>query len=237
VEVCPPGGWGSNIAMNLYALIVAGGSGKRMGTEIPKQFLELSGKPVLIRTIEKFWLFDASIKIITVLPEDQLGYWEKLQKKHSFSIPCIVVKGGPARFFSVKNGLEKIEDNSLVAIHDGVRPLVSIDTIKRCFEAAQKFGNAVPVISPADSVRMITEKGNIPVNRQFLRIIQTPQVFDSKLIKKAYLQDYNPEFTDDASLLEKTGEAIHLVEGNRENLKITNPGDLAVAEALYNTIF
>jgi 2-C-methyl-D-erythritol 4-phosphate cytidylyltransferase len=223
--------------MNLYALIVAGGSGKRMGTEIPKQFLELSGKPVLIRTIEKFWLFDASIKIITVLPEDQLGYWEELQKKHSFSIPCIVVKGGPARFFSVKNGLEKIEDNSLVAIHDGVRPLVSIDTIKRCFEAAQKFGNAVPVISPADSVRMITEKGNIPVNRQFLRIIQTPQVFDSKLIKKAYLQDYNPEFTDDASLLEKTGEAIHLVEGNRENLKITNPGDLAVAEALYNTIF
>jgi 2-C-methyl-D-erythritol 4-phosphate cytidylyltransferase len=223
--------------MNLYALIVAGGSGKRMGTEIPKQFLELSGKPVLIRTIEKFWLFDASIKIITVLPEDQLGYWEELQKKHSFSIPCIVVKGGPARFFSVKNGLEKIEDNSLVAIHDGVRPLVSIDTIKRSFEAAQKFGNAVPVISPADSVRMITEKGNIPVNRQFLRIIQTPQVFDSKLIKKAYLQDYNPEFTDDASLLEKTGEAIHLVEGNRENLKITNPGDLAVAEALYNTIF
>ena len=223
--------------MNLYALIVAGGSGKRMGTEIPKQFLELSGKPVLIRTIEKFWLFDASIKIITVLPEDQLEYWEELQKKHSFSIPCIVVKGGPARFFSVKNGLEKIEDNSLVAIHDGVRPLVSIDTIKRSFEAAQKFGNAVPVISPADSVRMITEKGNIPVNRQFLRIIQTPQVFDSKLIKKAYLQDYNPEFTDDASLLEKTGEAIHLVEGNRENLKITNPGDLAVAEALYNTIF
>lgn len=223
--------------MNRYALIVAGGSGKRMGTEIPKQFLELSGKPVLIRTIERFWSFDASIKIITVLPEDQLGYWEELKKKHSFSLPCIVVKGGPARFFSVKNGLEEIEDNSLVAIHDGVRPLVSIDTIKRSFEAAQKFGNAVPVISPADSVRMITEKGNMPVNRQFIRIIQTPQVFDSKLIKKAYLQDYNPEFTDDASLLEKTGEAIHLVEGNRENLKITNPGDLAVAEALYNTIF
>lgn len=223
--------------MNLYALIVAGGSGKRMGTDIPKQFLELSGKPVLMRTIERFWSFDASIKIITVLPEDQMGYWEELQKKYSFSIPCTAVKGGSARFFSVKSGLEKIEDNSLVAIHDGVRPLVSTDTIKRCFDAAKRFGNAVPVISPADSVRMITEQGNMPVNRQYLRIIQTPQVFDSKLIKKAYLQDYSPEFTDDASLLEKTGEAIHLVEGNRENLKITNPGDLAVAEALFNIIF
>jgi 2-C-methyl-D-erythritol 4-phosphate cytidylyltransferase len=223
--------------MNRYALIVAGGSGKRMGTDIPKQFLELAGMPVLMRTIERFRSFDTSIRIIVVLPEDQMEYWEELQKKYSFSIPCTAVKGGPERFFSVKNGLEKIEDCSLVAIHDGVRPLVSTDTIKRCFDAAQKFGNAVPVISPADSVRMITEQGNIPVNRQFLRIIQTPQVFDSKLIKKAYLQDYTPEFTDDASLLEKTGEAIHLVEGNRENLKITNPEDLAVAEALFNIIF
>jgi len=223
--------------MNLYALIVAGGSGSRMGTDIPKQFLELSGKPVLMHTIERFWSFDASIKIITVLPEDQMVYWEELLKKHSFSIPCTVVTGGSTRFFSVKNGLENIEDNSFVAIHDGVRPLVSIDTIKRCFEAAQKFGNAVPVISPADSMRMITEQGNMPVHRQYLRIIQTPQVFDSRLIKKAYLQDYSPEFTDDASLLEKTGETIHLVEGNRENLKITNPGDMAVAEALFNSIF
>ncbi len=223
--------------MNLYALIVAGGSGKRMGADVPKQFLELAGKPVLMRTIERFRSFEVSIKIITVLPEDQLGYWEELQKKYSFSIPNTVVKGGPARFFSVKNGLDKVEDNSLVAIHDGVRPLVSTDTIKRCFDAAQEFGNAVPVIRPTDSVRMITEQGNIPVNRQYLRIIQTPQVFDSKLIKIAYLQDYNPDFTDDATLLEKTGETIHLVEGNRENLKITNPGDMAVAEALFNIIF
>jgi 2-C-methyl-D-erythritol 4-phosphate cytidylyltransferase len=223
--------------MNLYALIVAGGTGSRMGANVPKQFLELAGKPVLMRTIERFRSFDVSIKVITVLPEDQLGYWEELQKKYSFSIPNIVVKGGPARFFSVKNGLDKVEDNSLVAIHDGVRPLVSTDTIKRCFDAAEKFGNAVPVISPTDSLRMITEQGNIPVNRQYLRIIQTPQVFDSKLIKKAYLQDYSPDFTDDAMLLEKTGETIHLVEGNRENLKITNPGDMAVAEALFNIIF
>jgi 2-C-methyl-D-erythritol 4-phosphate cytidylyltransferase len=223
--------------MDLYALIVAGGSGKRMGTEISKQFLELAGRPVLMRTIERFMTFDASVRIITVLPEDQLGYWEELQEKYSFSIPNTVVKGGPSRFFSVKNGLDKVNDNCLVAIHDGVRPLVSTDTIKRCFDAAAIFGNAVPVISPADSVRMITEQGNIPVNRQYLRIIQTPQVFDSKLIKKAYLLDYSSDITDDASLLEKTGEIIHLVEGNRENLKITNPGDLAVAEALFPVIF
>jgi len=223
--------------MNLYALIVAGGTGSRMGANIPKQFLELAGKPVLMRTIERFISFDVSIKIITVLPEDQLGYWEELQKKYSFSISNTIVKGGPARFYSVKNGLDKVEDNSLVAIHDGVRPLVSSETIKRCFEAAQEFGNAVPVISPTDSVRMITEQGNIPVSRQYLRIVQTPQVFDSKLIKKAYLQAYSPDLTDDAMLLEKTGETIHLVEGNRENLKITNPGDMAVAEALFNIIF
>lgn len=222
--------------MNLYALIVAGGSGKRMGTDVPKQFLELAGKPVLMRTIERFWYFDGSIKIITVIPEDQMDYWEKLQKKYSFSISNTVVKGGPARYFSVKNGLDKVKDNSLVAIHDGVRPLVSTDTIKRCFAAAEKFGNAVPVISPTDSVRMITEHGSIPVNRQNLRYIQTPQVFDSTLIKKAYLKDYSTDVTDDATLLEKTGETIHLVEGNIENLKITNPGDLAVAEALFHFI-
>lgn len=223
--------------MNLYVIIVAGGSGKRLGGDVPKQFLELAGKPVLMRTIERFWSFDESIKIITVIPGDQMDYWEKLQNKYSFSIPNTVVKGGAARYFSVKNGLKKVKDSGLVAIHDGVRPLVSADTIKRCFEAAAKFGNAVPVTSPIDSVRMITEQGNIPVNRQYLRNIQTPQVFDSKLIKKAYLQDYNSEITDDAMLLEKTGETIHLVEGNMENLKITNPGDLAVAETLFHFIF
>jgi 2-C-methyl-D-erythritol 4-phosphate cytidylyltransferase len=223
--------------MNLYALIVAGGTGTRMGTDIPKQFLELAGKPVLMRTIERFRAFDKSIRIITVLPEDQLGYWDELQKKYSFSVPHTVVTGGSSRFFSVKNGLQEVEEKSLVAIHDGVRPLVSTDAIKRCFHAAEKFGNAVPVICPSDSVRMITDQGNMPVNRQYLRIIQTPQVFDAKLIKKAYLQDYSHDFTDDATLLEKTGETIHLVEGNRENIKITNPEDMAVAEALFHVIF
>lgn len=223
--------------MNLYALIVAAGTGSRMGTDIPKQFLELAGKPVLMRTIERFLAFDKSINIITVLPEGQLGYWDELQKKYSFTIPHTIVTGGSSRFFSVKNGLKEVEEKSLVAVHDGVRPLVSTDTIKRCFMAAEKFGNAIPVISPLDSIRMITDQGNIPVNRQYLRIIQTPQVFEARLIRKAYLQEYDPDYTDDAMLLEKTGEIIHLVDGNWENIKITNPGDLAIAEALFLTIF
>jgi 2-C-methyl-D-erythritol 4-phosphate cytidylyltransferase len=223
--------------MNLYALIVAGGSGTRMGTEIPKQFLELAGKPVLMHTIERFYTFNNSIKIITVLPENQFGPWKELQIKYSFSISHTLVTGGTSRFMSVRNGLKEVDDNGLVAVHDGVRPLVTIDTIKRCFADAEKFGNAIPVIGPSDSLRMITEQGNMPVNRQYLRIIQTPQVFDAKIIKKAYLQDYSPDFTDDATLLEKTGESIHLVEGNRENIKITSPEDMIIAEALFHSIF
>jgi 2-C-methyl-D-erythritol 4-phosphate cytidylyltransferase len=223
--------------MNLYALIVAGGTGTRMGTEIPKQFLELAGKPLLMHTIERFYTFDNSIKIITVLPENQFDHWKELQIKYSFSIYHTLVKGGTSRFMSVRNGLKEVDDNGLVAVHDGVRPLVNIDTIKRCFADAEKFGNAIPVISPSDSLRMITEQGNMPVNRQYIRIIQTPQVFDAKIIKKAYLQDYSPDFTDDATLIEKTGESIHLVEGNRENIKITSPEDLIIAEALFHSIF
>jgi 2-C-methyl-D-erythritol 4-phosphate cytidylyltransferase len=222
--------------MNLYALIVAGGAGKRMGTDIPKQFLELAGKPVLMHSIERFRRFDNTIGIIVVIPENQFVLWENLREKHSFSVSHTLVKGGSSRFFSVKNGLQEVEDNAIVAIHDGVRPLVSTNTIIRCFRAAEEFGNGIPDINMSDSVRMITEKGNIPVNRHSLRIIQTPQVFNARLIKKAYLRDFSPEITDDAMLLEKTGEMIHLVEGNRENIKITNPEDLVIAGALINTI-
>lgn len=218
--------------MNRYALIVAGGSGSRMGTVIPKQFLELAGKPVLMHTIEKFRKFESSIRIIVVLPEDHIGLWHELTDKYSFPVSHDIVSGGATRFESVKNGLQLIKSRGYVAIHDGVRPLVSRDTILRCFTEAEKYGNAVPVTSPDDSLRLITDQGNIPVNRHHLRLIQTPQVFDTELIKKAYQQDYSPEFTDDATLLEKTGESIRLVEGNRENIKITNPGDLVVAEAL-----
>jgi len=222
--------------MKLYAVIVAGGSGKRMGADIPKQFLELAGKPVLMHTIERFKTFDDSIEIVTVLPENQLRHWTELQEKYSFTVPNTLVKGGKSRFFSVRNGLEFVEVPGLVAIHDGVRPLVTIDTIKRCFETAEKMGNAIPVIPPSDTLRMITETGNSPISRLNVRQVQTPQVFSTDLIKKAYLQDYLPEFTDDATVLEKTGVKINLVEGNRENIKITNPEDLIIARSLYDVI-
>jgi 2-C-methyl-D-erythritol 4-phosphate cytidylyltransferase len=218
--------------MKLYALIVAGGSGKRMGSELPKQYLELAGKPVLMRTLERFKAFDESIELITVLPENQLLFWAELQKKYSFDIPHTIVKGGKARFYSVRNGLNFVDVPGLVAIHDGVRPFVSIDTIKRCFQMAEKLGNAIPVIPPTDSMRMVTETGTVPVNRLKVKIVQTPQVFNAEIIKKAYRQDYLPEFTDDATVLEKTGVKINLIEGNRENIKITTPEDLVISSAL-----
>jgi 2-C-methyl-D-erythritol 4-phosphate cytidylyltransferase len=222
--------------MDLYVVIVAGGSGKRMGIGTPKQFLLLAGRPVLMHTIEKFKEFNEAIEIITVLPENQLRFWNELQKKYSFEIPHTLVKGGAKRFVSVRNGLEFVKGPGLVAIHDGVRPLVRPETIKRCFETAEKYGNAIPVITPADSLRFETDKGNSSVNRMNVKQVQTPQVFDIDLIKKAYKQEFDPSFTDDATVLEKTGVKIHMVDGNRENIKITNPEDLLIAQALLSFI-
>jgi 2-C-methyl-D-erythritol 4-phosphate cytidylyltransferase len=222
--------------MDQYVVIVAGGSGKRMGMDTPKQYLELSGRPVLMHTIERFREFNEAIEIITVLPENQLRFWTDLKKKYEFDIPHTIVKGGAKRFMSVKHGLEFVNSPGLVAIHDGVRPLVRIETIKRCFEAAEKYGNAVPVVSPADSLRMEKGEKNSSINRMDVKQVQTPQVFDVAKIKKAYLQDFDPSFTDDATVLEKMGERIHLVEGNRENIKITNPEDLFIAQTLLSFI-
>lgn len=218
--------------MELYALIVAGGSGKRMGADIPKQFLELAGRPVLMHTIERFKSFNEAIEIITILPENQLRYWCELQEKYSFKVPQTLVKGGSSRFYSVKNGLKFVNVPGLVAIHDGVRPFVSIDTIRRCFETAEKFGNAIPSVFPVESLRLLTDEGNMYLNRLHVKQIQTPQVFNAQLIKQAYLQEYRPEFTDDATVLESTGEKINLIDGNRENIKITNPEDLLYSTAL-----
>jgi 2-C-methyl-D-erythritol 4-phosphate cytidylyltransferase len=217
--------------MKLYALIVAGGSGKRMGAEVPKQFLELGGRPLLMHTIERFKQFDNTIEIITVLPENQIRNWMDLQEKYSFSIDQTMVKGGKTRFHSVRNGLEFIETPGLIAIHDGVRPFVSRDTIKRCFDAAERLGNAIPVIPPSDALRLISNDESSPLNRLQVRLVQTPQVFNTDLIIKAYKQEYMPEFTDDASVLERMGVHINLVEGNRENIKITNPEDMLISNA------
>jgi 2-C-methyl-D-erythritol 4-phosphate cytidylyltransferase len=189
-----------------------------------------------MHTLERFKAFNDSIEIITVLPENQLRFWADLQRKYSFDIPHTLVIGGKARFFSVRNGLKFVDVPSLVAIHDGVRPFVSIETIKRCFETAEKIGNAIPVIPPSDTLRMISDRGSTPVNRLLVRQVQTPQVFSAELIKKAYRQDYLPEFTDDATVLEKTGIKINLVEGNRENIKITTPEDLIISAALLPAV-
>jgi 2-C-methyl-D-erythritol 4-phosphate cytidylyltransferase len=218
--------------MQLYVVIVAGGSGKRMGAEIPKQFLELAGRPVLMHTIERFKSFNEGIEIITVLPENQLRHWVELQAEFKFSVPQTLVKGGSARFYSVRNGLEFVNVPGLVAIHDGVRPFVTIETIKKCFDTAEMLGNGIPAVTVTESLRMITDTGSHPVNRLNIRQIQTPQVFNAELLKKAYMQDYKHEFTDDATVLESTGEKINLVEGNRENIKITNPEDLVISKAL-----
>lgn len=214
------------------AIIVAGGKGERMQTDIPKQFIEIKGKPILMHTLEVFHRYDASIKLILVLPALQIVFWENLCKKYSFSLQHQIVEGGKTRFDSVKNGLSAVEVPALVAVHDGVRPLVSIDTIERCFCEAGKFDAAIPVIDLVDSIRKISENGSQSVDRSSYKLVQTPQVFDSEILIKAYRQEFSSLFTDDASVVEAFGKTINLVEGNRENIKITTSFDLQMAETL-----
>ena len=203
-----------------------------MNTEVPKQFLLLAGQPVLMHTIRIFHLFDPGMILFVVLPENNIPYWEELCRKHSFTIAHRLVKGGETRFSSVKNALKQISGAGLVAIHDGVRPLVSIETLKRTFEEAGKSGNAIPVIRMHESIRETGFNGNKEVARENLRIVQTPQVFRKELIKKAYDSAPHENFSDDATVLETLGETIHLVEGNPENIKITRTSDLHCAEAI-----
>jgi len=222
--------------MNYYAIIVAGGSGTRMGAAIPKQFLLLNNKPVLMHTLERFFNYNNHLKIILVLPDNQKDYWAKLCIDHSFTIPHQIVSGGSTRFESVQNGLQAITETTkaMVAVHDGVRPLVSYETLERCFAHATTFGNAIPFIPLNDSIRKVENGGSQHVNRNDYKAIQTPQVFDLEIIKTAYQQAFIDLFTDDASVVESTGVAINLVDGNIENIKITTPFDIILAEALLN---
>ena len=215
-----------------FVIIVAGGSGSRMGTEIPKQFLELHRKPVLMHTIQIFHDFDPESKIILVLPKDQHQFWKELCLKHSFSLSHQVVFGGKTRFHSVQNGLSQIEDKGIVFIHDGVRPLVSKETLERCLETAQKSGNAIPVLPVNESLRKQEGNLNISVDRSQYFSVQTPQTFRTEQILEAFKQKFDTTFTDDASVAEKAGFSIQMVEGNRENIKITTPTDLIIAQAL-----
>ena len=214
-------------------LIVAGGRGTRMGGPQPKQFLELAGRPVLMHTLEAFDRWDASARLIVVLPEDQIDTWKRLCEAHVFGRIHRVVAGGETRFHSVRNGLGAVASNGLIAVHDGVRPLVAPSVIAACFAAAADGGAAVPVVPVVESVREVdADGGSRPVDRTRLRMVQTPQVFRADVLRAAYCLPYDPRFTDDASVVEASGVAVRLVPGNRENIKLTTPMDLLLAEQL-----
>lgn len=215
--------------MKAYAIIVAGGKGLRMGGDVPKQFLPINGKPILMHTIEAFRKALDGIEIILVLPADQHEYWQKLCQDYNFCSPGLIAKGGETRFHSVKNGLAFLPDDedAVVGIHDGVRPFVSKETIQRCYATAAGGRAVVPVVPVVETIRQILPDGkSITRPRDEYRLVQTPQTFPLVMLKKAYEQSYSETFTDDASVVEAMGEEILMVEGNRENIKITTPSDL-----------
>ena len=217
-----------------YVIIVAGGKGLRMGSDIPKQFLPIAGKPVLMRTLERFRAYSSTLQIVLVLPEAQQDYWKQLCKQYDFKVDYQLANGGQTRFHSVQNGLALVPDDAegVVGVHDGVRPFPSIDVIRNCYDTARSAKAVIPVIPVVETVRQLKSEGSITVPRDQYRLVQTPQTFDIQLLKAANHQPYNDGFTDDASVVESYGHAITLVEGNRENIKITTPYDIIVAEAL-----
>ena len=227
-----------------YVIIVAGGKGLRMGTDIPKQFLPIGGKPVLMRTIERFREYSPSLQIILVLPKNQQDYWRQLCQEYAFPLPLdgagggsyFLTDGGETRFHSVQNGLALIPNDAegVVGIHDGVRPFPSIDVIRNCYETARTAKAVIPVIPVVETIRHLKGEKSITVPRGDYRLVQTPQTFDIQLLKAANRQPYNDSFTDDASVIENYGYNITMVEGNRENIKITTPFDLKIAESLIN---
>lgn len=218
-----------------YAVIVAGGKGLRMGVSIPKQFLPVNGLPVLMLTIKRFREYDGSLRIILVLPKEQHEYWNELCKNYHFTDAYAVVEGGETRFHSVRNGLAAIPDDTqgVVGIHDGVRPFPSVEVIRACYETARTAKAVIPVVPVVETVRHIVAGGKTEtVDRADYRLVQTPQTFDIQLLKQAYAQPYRDCFTDDASVVESAGHEVTLIEGNRENIKITTPFDLRIARIL-----
>ncbi len=219
-----------------YAIIVAGGKGTRIKSSLPKQFIELNGKPVLLHTLEAFYRYSPSISIVLVLPEDDFEIWNSICRKFNFNKSVRLQKGGETRFQSVRNGLALLEGNGLVAIHDGVRPLVNEDIISASFRLAAIHKCAVSAVRLKESIRMTDQDNTKAVDRSKFRLIQTPQTFDLQLIKNAYQGKEDTSLTDDASVAEKAGHTISLFEGSYENIKITTPEDLVVAEALLNSL-
>lgn len=219
--------------MKYYAIIVAGGSGKRMHSAVPKQFLQLNGIPVLMHTISAFHSCKTQPDIIVVLHPDSHTLWHELSEEHQFTVPHQLVSGGETRFHSVRNGIALIEDDdSVVAIHDAVRPLVTKGIIDESFECAEQYGNGIVAIKSRDSVRQIRDNRSVSLNRDEIYLIQTPQTFRADQLKNAYQQPYQESFTDDASVVEQTGVNINLISGSYQNIKITYPEDIAIAEFL-----
>jgi 2-C-methyl-D-erythritol 4-phosphate cytidylyltransferase len=223
--------WHLTILMKRTIIITAGGIGKRMGAEVPKQFLALNNRPVLFHTIEKFYQFDNQAQLILTLPNEWREYWIELCDTHNFEIPHDIVDGGKERFHSIQHALS-IAHGEWIAVHDGVRPLVSQQTIQHCFQAALEHGNAIPVVSVKESLRKIENNHSEAVNRSAYKMVQTPQVFKASQLKEAYKQPFHDGITDDASLVETLGYSIFLVPGSESNIKLTNPMDLQLAALL-----
>ena len=222
----------------IYVIIVAGGSGARMGASIPKQFLELGGIPILRRSIELMTSALPSAKIITVLPQEYIPYWEEYCLKANFSVPQMIVKGGITRFHSVKNALAKVHDGAIVAVHDAVRPLVSTQLVQDLVNKAAETGSAIPVIPAIDTLRILKVRdgelhsSDETIDRSRIYAVQTPQVFYSEILSNAYQQAFDTAFTDDASVVERNKIPLSYVLGERFNIKITTAEDLFLAEAI-----
>lgn len=218
--------------MQRFVILAAGGSGKRMGTERPKQFLDLAGKPLIVHTMEAFFRFDPSIRFVIALHKSMHELYDALVEPFVGEMNVTLVDGGAERFHSVQNALVEVPFASIVAVQDAVRPFVTNDLLQRCFETAERLGNAIPAVPVVDSIREIKYNGSIAIDRHKLRAVQTPQCFRSDILKRAYEQPFDPSFTDDASVAERLGETINLVDGEASNFKITTPEDLDRARAL-----
>lgn len=221
----------------LAVVIVAGGNGSRLGADVPKQYLPMAGKPMLMRTIEKFYGFDNYMQIVVVLHPNYMDFWKELCEEYNFRIPCELVEGGDTRFQSVKNGLANILDHKTVAIHDAARPLVTESLIAQCFHHAKKNQcGIIPVIDEKNSLRLLKDSTHRPLERDNIKIVQTPQTFPAKLIKKAYQTDYSPIFTDDATVAENDGAFIMLIQGEESNIKITTSIDMEFASFVLKSL-
>lgn len=218
--------------MKIQVIIVAGGKGSRVSASVPKQFLSLAGEPILFHTLKVFHHYHTDIEPILVLPENHIPYWEKIIRDKNFTIPHQVVIGGPSRFHSVKNGLKYTEKNGIIAIHDGVRPFITTSFLEKIFNRTIQKGSCIPVFSVDQSLRYVEGDVHHGVERQFYYFVQTPQCFKAGILHSAYQQAYHPSFTDDASVVEASGEPIHLIQGLENNIKITRKKDLVFAESL-----